>query len=210
MSRFFLFLSGFALAACQTVAEPAGTQSQVGELALLPTLAQVERVKLSGAVERLNKSEREAADALDLALADVLRERGVVVDASTIANPIRSGLAELVLPTAARSRELPTAADVGHWRLIPTSTDADMSLIVVHHSRATTSGHKMAEVGLSLAFAAPSLPGSGRSVTYGALVDSGSGEVLKVRFVSSGNARTAAGAHRIAGDLLDQLGIGAP
>lgn len=197
MLRLLLFLTGFALAACQATPTPASPPGNPGKAALilLPVQAEAVSIQVSGAAQPRPDWETQIARELTLALGRALSDRGIqMAQPATVATSVPGPLLKQVLPAASRTPRLPTAQSPGHWSLGPLPLGDETVLLVFQEFAPTSWGHRAAEVSLGLAFASPMLPDRGASLTHFALVDAASGDLLSVHHLAGTDPRSQAGA----------------
>jgi hypothetical protein len=197
MLRLLVFIAGFALAACQatpTTVSPPGNPGKAA-LILLPVQAEAVSIQVSGAAQPRPDWETQIARELTLALGQALSNRGIqVLQPGAVTASVPGPLLKQVLPAASRRPRLPTAQSPGHWSLAPLTLGDETVLLVFQEFAPTSWGHKVAEVGLGLAFATPVLPNRGESVTHFALVDGASGDLLSANRLAGTDPRSQAGA----------------
>lgn len=202
----FCLVAGFAVAACQAAPPPSPGGGPLSHLVLAPVAVEAVAVELSGVQIARPDWEQASAIHLEAALLEELAGSGTQVARGA---PGDFGavlvLAEAVLPEASAASTLPTASGPAHWSLGPLPHAGETALVVVHRAFHTTSGHRIAEIGLGLAFANPLMPDRGDSISHMALVNGGSGVVEWVTTVEGGDARTKEGAREIARRLLARI-----
>lgn len=208
LKHFCLSIAGFALAACQTAPGPAvKAAGPIERVVLAPISVKAISVELSGAEKARPEWEQADTQRLHDALVTALQGNGTKTAIGTPTDFAKAViLAEVVLPEATAANRLPTANGSGHWTLGPLPHAGDSTLFVVHQTARTTAGHQLAEIGLGLAFANPLLPDRGKTVTYFALVEGGTGVLKWADRIERGDARTEPGAQALAEQILAAIG----
>ncbi|MEM1104919.1 MAG: hypothetical protein AAGH87_00905 [Pseudomonadota bacterium] len=172
----------------------------------MPAIVQWDEITLSGAASpRLDLADAAGAR-ITRVLASALADAGIApLDAAPAPGPSVALLAERVLPEAASGSALATAADAANWGVGPLADTRAPSLVVVHHVRVRTSAHRLAELGLGLAFSAPSLPSGGEEATYAGLIAPETGRLVWVMAFDGERAATETSAEAIADRIVARL-----
>lgn len=212
------------LGACANAPTASAPQPVPDRLFVLPVIADVAMMKLSGERETRadwqDMAQQQAADAIS---AD-LNERAIGADFAIGPGPQQAArLAHIVLPAAfahasldgqdAR-QPLATARDLADWSLGPLSiaseTGPELALVIAPRADFTSGGHQAAQVGIGVAFGTLVSPDGGPRQLYGALIETGTGNLVAIGRVSGGDVRESESAQRLIANLLDELIAEAP
>ena len=158
----FCLVAGFALAACQAAPPPSPRDGPLSHVVPAPVVVEAMAVELSGAQIARPDWEKGSAVQLEVALLEWLARSGTQI---TRGAPGDLGAvlvrAEAILPEAAAASSLPTASGPPHWSLGSLPHAGETALVVVHRASLTSSGYRITEIGLGLAFANPLMPDPG-------------------------------------------------